>query len=179
MSELLTKDDRLFTIEQPTAEHAEEIIQHSKQIFSSSDQLLTTVEEYMISTESEMEWINKTNSNPNSLLLIAKLDKKIVGFLFFISHSKKKISHSGEFGVNVRPDFQGLGIGSALIHSLLKWARLNRQIEKVVLQVFATNKKAIDLYIKLGFIEEGRHKKAIKQLDGTYVDLLQMYFETP
>jgi RimJ/RimL family protein N-acetyltransferase len=43
------------------------------------------------------------------------------------------------------------------------------------LQVFATNENAIKLYKKLGFIEEGRHIKAIKQLDGEYVDIVQMY----
>lgn len=30
----------------------------------------------------------------------------------------------------------------------------------------------------MGFIEEGRHIKAIKQPDGKYVDTLQMYIET-
>jgi RimJ/RimL family protein N-acetyltransferase len=46
------------------------------------------------------------------------------------------------------------------------------------LQVFATNTKAIALYKDLGFHEEGRHKNAIRQLNGSYVDILQMYIET-
>jgi len=178
MNEYLTKDHRFFTIEQPTIENAEEIIHYSKQVFSSTDQVLTTVDEYTITVDREIEWINNLNNGTNSLLLIAKLNDNIVGLLFFIPNSKRKISHTGEFGVNVHPNFQGLGIGEQLIKELVTWAKQNEQIEKVMLQVFATNDKAVGLYKKLGFIEEGRHKNAIKQLDGSYVDILQMYIET-
>ena len=80
--------------------------------------------------------------------------------------------------MSVHPNYQGLGIGKQLIETLLDWARNNKQIEKVVLQVFATNGRAIDLYRTMGFVEEGRHIKAIKQPDGTYVDVIQMFIET-
>lgn len=178
MNEYFTKGGSRFTIEIPTIEDAEKIIQHSKQIFSSTDQVLTTPEEYKMTVENEIEWIERINKNPNSILLIAKGDNQIMGFLFFIQNSKKKASHTGEFGVNVHPKYQGQGIGHKLVDTLLKWAKANQQIEKVILQVFASNKNAIELYKRNGFIEEGRHIKAIKQLDGTYVDIIQMFVET-
>jgi len=174
----LTKDGRQFTIQKPTAVNAEEIIQFSKLLFASTDQVLTTLDEYTITVENEMKWIDNLNDAPNSLLLIAEMNNSIIGFLFFIANSKRKISHTGEFGVSVHSKYQGLGIGKILIEALLKWASQNAQIEKVYLQVFATNHNAIKLYKKLGFIEEGRHHKAIKQLDGQYVDIIQMYIET-
>jgi RimJ/RimL family protein N-acetyltransferase len=178
MNEYYTKDGKGFVIEQPTVENAEEIIQYSRKIFSSTDQVLTIPEEYTITVEGEMKWIKNINNNPNSLLLIATLNNNIIGFLFFIHNSKKKTSHTGEFGVNVHPEYQGIGIGQQLVETLLKWAKQNEQIEKVYLQVFATNFNAIKLYKKLGFIEEGRHIKAIKQFDGEYIDIIQMYIET-
>lgn len=178
MNECITKDGQRYTIEQPTVENAEELIHYSKKIFYSTDQVLTTPEEYTITVENEITWIKNINDNPNSLLLIAKLNNDIIGFLFFIPNSKKKTSHTGEFGINVHPNYQRLGIGKELVETLLKWATQNKQIEKVVLQVFATNKNAIELYRKIGFIEEGRHIKAIKQLDGAYVDMIQMFIET-
>jgi len=178
MNEYSTKDGRRFIIERPTVENAGEIIQYSRKIFSSTDQVLTTPDEYRITIENEIEWIKNINDNPNSLLLIAKLNNNIIGFLFFIQNSKKKTSHTGEFGVNVHPNYQRLGVGQHLTEAMLRWARKNKQIEKIILQVFATNKKAIELYRKIGFIEEGRHIKAVRQLDGTYVDILQMFIET-
>lgn len=178
MEKHLTKDGRQFTIRKPTTDHAEDIITYSKLLFASTNQVLTLPEEYTITVDNEKKWIDDLNNNPNALLLISEMNNSIVGFLFFIPNSKKKISHTGEFGVNVHPSYQGQRIGQFLIETLVKWARQHAQIEKVFLQVFATNYNAIKLYKKLGFIEEGRHIKAIKQSDGKYVDIIQMYIET-
>lgn len=177
MKKYLTKDNRQFTIHEPTIDNAEEIISYSKMMFASTDQLLTTLEEYTITVENERKWIENLNENPNALLLVAEMTGSIVGMIFFVPNSKRKNSHTGEFGINVHPTYQGLGIGKALIENLLKWIKQNRQIEKLYLQVFATNERAIKLYEKFGFIEEGRHIKAIKQFDGNYVDNIQMYIE--
>jgi len=147
-------------------------------LFASTDQLLNTVEEYKITVEDEKTWINSFSQNPSAIALIAEMNKEIVGFLFFISQAKKKNSHTGEFGVNVHPDYQARGVGRALIATLLNWAKENSRIEKVFLNVFATNINAIALYKSMGFIEEGRHVKAIKQFTGEYVDIVQMYIET-
>ncbi len=178
MNKYLTKDGRQFTMRKPTVEDAEAIINYSKILFASTDQVLTSLKEYTISIENEIKWIQNLNDNPSSLLLIAENNNNIIGLLFFVPNTKIKNSHSGEFGVNVHPTFQGIGIGQALTEKLLKWGRQNKQIEKLFLQVFATNDKAINLYKKLGFIEEGRHIKAIKQVDGTYTDIIQMYIFT-
>jgi RimJ/RimL family protein N-acetyltransferase len=178
MNEFLAKDSREFTIRKPSVDDAEEIINYSKQLFESTDQVLTLLEEYTITVDNEIKWIENLNDNPNSLLLIAEMDNKVIGLLFFIPNTKKKILHTGEFGVSVHPAYQGQRIGQLLVETLLEWAKQNVQIEKVFLQVFATNANAIKLYKTLGFIEEGRHIKAIKQVDGTYVDIIQMYIET-
>ena len=154
MNEYLTKDDRKFSIKKPTAVNAEEIIKYSKLLFASTDQILTTLEEYTITVENEKKWIQNLNDDPNSLLLIAEMNNSIIGFLFFIPNSKRKISHTGEFGVSVHSKYQSLGIGQLLVEVLLKWARQNVQIEKVYLQVFATNQNAIKLYEKLVLLKK-------------------------
>jgi RimJ/RimL family protein N-acetyltransferase len=178
MNKYMTKDGREFTLRKPTMDDAGEIIRYSRLSFASSDQLLTTPEEYTISVEDEKKWIKSHNDNPNALLLIASLGGQIIGFLFFAAHSKIKAAHTGEFGINVHPEYQGVGIGQSMVAYLLHWARQNKNIEKVWLQVFATNTAAISLYKKLGFTEEGRHIRAIKQPNGAYVDIVQMYILT-
>jgi RimJ/RimL family protein N-acetyltransferase len=102
----------------------------------------------------------------------------MVGLLFFVGGAKKKNAHTGELGVSVHPEYQGRGIGRQLIAALMQWAQNNTTIEKVFLNVFATNQKAIGLYKKLGFMEEGRFVRAIKQPDGEYIDVLQLYIMT-
>jgi len=64
------------------------------------------------------------------------------------------------------------------METLIQWAQDNPAIEKIFLNVFATNQRAIRLYGNLGFKEEGRFIKAVKQPDGEYVDVLQMYIMT-
>jgi RimJ/RimL family protein N-acetyltransferase len=174
----LTKDNRSFIVRIPDENDALSIINYSKALFASTDQVLTTLEEYTITLENEKIWINTINENPKSKLLIAEIDNQIAGFLFFIPNTKIKNAHTGEFGVSVHPHFQGIGIGRVLIETLLDWAKRNAGIEKIYLNVFATNVHAITLYKNLGFIEEGRHIKAVKQVTGEYVDTLQMYVET-
>jgi RimJ/RimL family protein N-acetyltransferase len=178
MNTHLTKDGRPVIIRKPGENDAGNIINYSIILFESTDQVLTTPAEYTITPEDEKTWINNLNGNPKSNLLIAELDSQIVGLLFFIPNTKIKNAHTGEFGVSVHPNFQRIGIGRLLIQTLLAWAKRNIHIEKVYLNVFATNKHAIKLYEDLGFIEEGRHIKAIKQVTGEYIDTIQMYIET-
>jgi RimJ/RimL family protein N-acetyltransferase len=175
MKKSVTRDGREFVIRRPTENDAASIINYSRILFASTDQVLTTQDEYSITVENEKIWINNFNQNQDSLVLVAELNQEITGLLFFMPNTKKKNSHTGEFGVSVHPNMQRQGIGKLLIESLLAWAKESVRIEKVYLNVFATNTHAVKLYERLGFREEGRHIKAVKQLNGEYVDVLQMY----
>ena len=55
----------------------------------------------------------------------------------------------------------------------LKWARKQKDIEKVVLGVFSSNKRAYGLYKKFGFKVEGVLKRQ-HILEGRYTDELRM-----
>lgn len=172
-----TKDGKPFSIRQPNADDAEAIIAYAKLMFASTDQVLTMPEEYNITVEQERSWVTRPQHEASTLILIAELNGQIIGLLDFSAKPKKKLRHSGEFGVSVHPDYRGLGIAKVLIQTLLMWAKRNPQIEKVLLNVFASNVNAISLYKTLGFLEEGRQLRAIKQLSGEYIDLVQMYID--
>jgi ribosomal protein S18 acetylase RimI-like enzyme len=171
------KEDRKYIIREPKETDALNIIEYSKAVFASTDQLLTMPDEYMMTVEEEREWIANYAKNPNGIILIAEQNGRVIGLLDFAAKPKKKISHTGELGISVHPDFQRQGIGRALMETLLAWTRDNKQIEKVFLNVMETNNSAIALYKSLGFMDECRQKKAVKQPDGTYVDIIQMYTE--
>ena len=66
------------------------------------------------------------------------------------------------------------GEGRALLVALILWAQQQSPIEKVCLEVFATNTRAISLYQALHFQEEGRLVKRIKLGPDAYVDTLRM-----
>ena len=179
MNHHFTKNGIDLVIRTPVEEDAEGIIAYAKELFASTDQLLTTVEEFTITVEQEKKWINDSLINPDALILVVAKEREIVGLLDFSPKPKRKNAHTGELGVSISSGFRGMGIGRLLVGVFLSWAAANQHIEKVFLNVMATNEGAIDLYKKLGFREEGRHIRAIKQLNGDYVDILQMYKLTP
>ncbi len=54
----------------------------------------------------------------------------------------------------IHPEQQGKGLGRALMHSLEQTARANK-VEMLLLEVRASNKRAINLYESMGFNELG------------------------
>jgi len=178
MNKQFTRDGKAFTVRRPLEEDAEAIIAYSKIVFDNTDQVLTTPEEYTMTVVQEKLWINSALLEPAALILIAEIGDEVVGLLDFFPKHKRKVAHTGEFGISVHPNYQGLGIGGTMIEMLLHWALNNKQIEKVILNVLDTNTRAIKLYKELGFTEEGRQIKAVKQLDGEYADMIQMYYLT-
>lgn len=76
--------------------------------------------------------------------------------------------------MSIQEKYTNNGIGSLLMNELLKWAKKDHKVEKIYLEVFANNDRAIHLYQKLGFLEEGRKKKHVKQGTAEYVDEIIM-----
>lgn len=127
-------------------------------------------DEFPSTEELERKWIEDHLDHPGKLALASEAGGEIVGSLSFENGPFQRTAHSGTFGVSVRRDWRGKGIGTAMLETLLEWAEKNPLIEKVDLAVFSTNASAIELYRRLGFVEEGRRAKEIKLAPGEYVD---------
>lgn len=65
--------------------------------------------------------------------------------------------HVAKFRMWLIPGYRGLGLGKKLIEYTIDWARAHG-LEKISLDVFADNERAIQLYKKYGFRVEGRLK---------------------
>ena len=62
------------------------------------------------------------------------------------------------------------------METLIAWAEANPLIEKIALAVFADNPRALRLYQRFGFVEEGRQPaKELKLAPGQYSDDVLMY----
>jgi ribosomal-protein-alanine N-acetyltransferase len=64
----------------------------------------------------------------------------------------------------VHPEYQGQGLGQALLYSLLKTAS-DRGLERATLEVRASNLGAISLYQKFGFKTAGKRPRYYKDND--------------
>lgn len=71
------------------------------------------------------------------------------------------------------PNDQGKGYGSEAIEMILKYAFNELNLNRVSLVVYSYNAKAMRLYERLGFVEEGRKRQAVYH-DGRYSDEIGM-----
>ena len=82
--------------------------------------------------------------------------------------SYHRLKHQAEFGIILDENHRHKGVGSFLLSSLLKLAKLQFHIELIHLQVYQDN-PAIQLYKKFGFVDYGFQGKWIKEESGKYV----------
>ncbi|WP_028392348.1 GNAT family N-acetyltransferase [Bacillus cihuensis] len=100
----------------------------------------------------------------------AFVDGKLVGIVTLVQEMREKLQHRANiYGLFVKVNYHGSGIGKALMNETLNYARNLKGIEKVNLSVVASNEGAKKLYSDLGFKVFGLEEKALK-LDDVYLD---------
>jgi len=166
------KDGRVLLVREANENDAKEILEHMELVVSESDFLLSEPDEIDWDIEREKKIIKMYRESKNDLFLVAEFDGKVVGMLNFRGGKRRRVKHKGEFGISVRKKYWGLGIGSALLNTLILWAK-KVGIKKIQLEVVDGNERAINLYLKYGFEIEGRKKRAVFK-DGIYIDLIIM-----
>jgi L-phenylalanine/L-methionine N-acetyltransferase len=108
------------------------------------------------------------------VVLLACVDGEIVGNagLHFGGKSPRR-AHAMNLGMVVRGDWQGRGVGTALMQALVEIADGWMNVIRLELTVYTDNERAIALYRKFGFEIEGTHK-AWALRAGRYADVHAM-----
>ncbi|MSP48350.1 MAG: GNAT family N-acetyltransferase [Alphaproteobacteria bacterium] len=96
----------------------------------------------------------------------------LVGMAGYFVVQGEKVRHKGVlWGMYVRAEARGRGIGAGLVEHVVAHAR--EHVEILGLSVITENPGARRLYERLGFVAYGIEPRAMKQ-DGTYVDEVLM-----
>lgn len=110
----------------------------------------------------------------NEIMLIATINnEEIIGIASVGSNDKPKTLHVGEVGITVAKEFWGFGIGTVLMEEIEIWAREEGVLRRLELTVHADNERAIALYKKMGYAEEGRMAR-VMYIDGEFADGVMM-----
>jgi len=168
------KDGKLIIIRSAEKSDAMNILALGKSVMTESIYTLTEPDELNLTVEQEADWIQSHLDHLAKLIVVAENDGQIIGILDFSNGHRRRIAHQGDFGMSVEKSWREQGIGAVLLSALLEWAKESAVIEKVNLKVHATNDRAISLYKKFGFIEEGRQKRDLKLGPNQYVDTILM-----
>ena len=86
----------------------------------------------------------------------------------------KKVSHVLRLDMCVHLGHWRQGHGERLLRALLTWAHEESRGRKIELLVRSENEPAIALYLKLGFVEEGRLRQRVRLRSGRFVDDITM-----
>jgi len=111
---------------------------------------------------------------PGTFQLVACHEQEIVGQLdLYTFPNKPRRRHVGQIGMSVRDDFQGQGVGSALLREAVQMADNWLNLQRLELEVFCDNEPAVHLYKKFGFKIEGTLERYAFRA-GQYVDVFTM-----
>lgn len=118
-----------------------------------------------------VEWRRERYANlrPGTRSLVAEIDGRVVGNLGLTPEAPDRRKHVASIGMAVHDDFQGQGVGTALMEAMIELAERWMGITRIELTVFTDNATAIALYKKCGFEIEGRAPRYAFR-NGEYVD---------
>lgn len=114
------------------------------------------------------------DGQPTDFMLVAEADGTVVGNcgLHSVGSSPRR-KHAGTIGMSVRDDWQGRGVGSALMTAALDIADNWLNYSRLELTVYTDNARALALYEKFGFVIEGTLRRYAFR-NGAFVDAYTM-----
>jgi len=107
-------------------------------------------------------------TQPNHYRLVAEVGGQVVGSLGLAAGQRRK-AHLGQIGMMVHDDYQGRGVGTALLAAAIELAERWLGVHRIELEVHTDNEPALRLYHKFGFEIEGT-KRRYALRDGEWVD---------
>jgi putative acetyltransferase len=120
-------------------------------------------------------WQKRLTEVPDGVYnLCACVENEVVGQLGLhtFPHRPRR-RHVGQIGMAIHDDWQGKGVGSALMAAAIDLADNWLNLTRLELEVYTDNEPAIALYKKFSFITEGTHIR-FGYRDGQYVDVYAM-----
>ena len=115
-------------------------------------------------------------SRGETIHIVAESNSKVLGVCFVNrDQPPSRCGHSGELGVEIKKEYRNIGMGTELIKAIIVECK-KMGLKLLKLAVADTNKVALHVYKKVGFIECGRVPKQFYH-QGKYIDCIWMYKE--
>ncbi|BAB04145.1 GNAT family N-acetyltransferase [Halalkalibacterium halodurans] len=123
--------------------------------------------------EQQRKMIDGILGRRNSMTFVAEEYGRLIGYITAIGGNVKRTAHRAYIVVGVREEEQGRGIATELFNRLFNWAK-SVDITRLELTVIKDNRKAFQLYQKLGFVLEGEKVHSL-MIDGKPVNEYYLY----
>ncbi|SMC05930.1 Protein N-acetyltransferase, RimJ/RimL family [Sulfobacillus thermosulfidooxidans DSM 9293] len=128
-------------------------------------------------SDSVVEWEKRIlpfiDQPHNVFWVVENAEGTLVGFLRARGQTPRRLAHSALIVIGILQEYWGQGIGTQLFEKVEAWAK-ERGLHRLELEVMVSNRRAIALYHKMGFVVEGLRRHAIRYADGQFVDEYMM-----
>ena len=105
-------------------------------------------------------------------IFFALVGEQVVGWCDISPIDNPRKAHRGYLGMGILPQYREQGLGSRLLEKIIPFSR-DFGLEKIELEVYTENTRAVALYEKFGFQQEGLITK-YRKLEGRYFDAILM-----
>lgn len=133
-----------------------------------------------VTLKEEKKWLAhvvRGNRKRAVVFLMAFIGPRVVGTCSIGKMQYRKQSHRAGLGIGVAADMRRKGIGEEIFRRSLQLAKKRlKGMERIELSHFSYNKRAHALYKKLGFREIHRIKRAVKE-GNRYYDEIVMHLD--
>ena len=138
------------------------------EIFTSPDVYADTMQ---LPYPSRELWRKRVAETPENFInLVAVVDDRVVGMVGLETFpNRPRRRHVGRIGISVHSEWQGKGVGKALMAAVVDLADNWLNLTRLELEVYADNAAAIHVYERFGFSYEGTLRQHAFR-NGKYVD---------
>jgi len=167
---------KIRELSQRDAKRAKEFLDYINSLIEEDAKILFNKK---LTLKEEKAWLKnslKLIRKKKKIICIAQDKGKIIG-VSDVEMKKYRESHIGEFGISVRKEYRGMGIGKRLMKTTLELAKKKLRPKIIKLSVFENNKIAQNLYKKFGFKKAAKIPKQI-QYKGKLINRIIMTLET-
>jgi len=168
--EITLKNGKTITLKSPVPEDAENLLNHLKNLFQTAYRNMNHPKNHWdhVTIEDEFRILTDFKNSDQKFMISAFDGDKIIGNLGLFGFGGEFLKHNARLGMGLEPDYQNLGLGSALMSYALESAK-QINIKRVELTVRTFNQAGIKLYEKAGFRQVGLLKNTAF-IDGEYCD---------
>lgn len=171
------KDGRDCFLRSASEEDAQAVLDLILLTRGQTDYLLSYPDENRMTAEQEALFLKNRAESDNEVMILAEVDGVLAGSTGIGAVGpREKIKHRAEFGICVDRAYWGLGIGRALTLACIECAGAAGYAQ-LELDVVADNKKALDLYKSVGFVEYGRNPRGFRSRISGWQELVMMRLE--
>lgn len=125
----------------------------------------------LISDYAQKRWYERINTDPTIRMFIIQSQEDVPNLIGVCGLTDIDLIHRrAEFSLYIAPEFQGRAFSKPALRTIVDYGFKELNLIKIWGETFSDN-KAYDMFLKMGFTEEGRRKDHYFK-DGKYCDAI-------